>query len=58
MEAVSNPFCVEYQMHSLIDFLLGDHRHVGWLDTYAGWSSDRSPNPLTDPQLKRHAAAA
>jgi hypothetical protein len=57
MEIVTQQFCVEYQSHSLIEFLLGDHRNLGWLDAYAGQVCDPPPD-IAEVPMERHASAA
>jgi hypothetical protein len=34
MESSSKQACVEYETHSLTEFLLGVHGHEGWLENY------------------------
>jgi len=58
MEIVFQQSCVEYQRPSLIEFLLGDHRTIGWLEAYAGQSRSPSADTLIDVAIERHAAAA
>jgi hypothetical protein len=32
MDTITTLFCAEYQMRSLVEFLLGDGERPGWLD--------------------------
>jgi hypothetical protein len=41
MEIIVKPHA-EYQTHSLIEFLLGDHGREGWLEKY----SDQTCSPM------------
>jgi hypothetical protein len=58
MEAMSKQASVEYQKRSLVEFLLGDHRSIGWLDAYSLRSYDRFPSALQELAVENRSAAA
>ena len=58
MEIVTQQSCVQYQKHSLIEFLLGDHQNVGWLSSYADQSCDPPADKLTKVPMEKLASAA
>jgi hypothetical protein len=48
MEVVSRQACVEYQVRSLIEFLLGDHQNVGWLEKHSSQGGNAYQNMLRE----------
>jgi hypothetical protein len=57
MESQGKQFGAEYQRHSLIEFLLGDHRRRGWLDDYQDRHCSRSKDGLQQRALENATAA-